>query len=108
VVKVVWVVRGVLFVFVDVEVLVFVLWDEGRVWMPRDWAAGVWVRKAKGAVVVALVSAGDVELLVSRFVVVGGGWRRERKRAICVSLRVFSAMRAAFSFWVSMSLRRRV
>ena len=36
------------------------------------------------------------------------GWSRALSRAICASLRVFSATSAAFNFWVSMSLRRRV
>lgn len=56
--NVVWVFRGVfsvaLSVDVDVvevvlfEVLVVEVEDCGRDWIPRFWAAGVWVRKAKG------------------------------------------------------------
>ena len=86
--------------------------------------AGVWVRKAKGAaaavvvvVVVELEVAAssavvvDVERLVSRFWVTGGaggaGCSRALRRVICASLRVFSATSAAWSFWVSRSLRRR-
>lgn len=80
----------------------------GRGWMPRVCAAGVCVRKAKGAEVscVPLVFAGLVDALDSRFA--GLGWRSAFKRAICASLRFFSAARAALSFCVSMSLRRRV
>lgn len=77
---------------------------------PSDCAAGVCVRKAKGAAAsmpVLLDFAGDVELRASRF---GAwlGWSSARSRAICASLRFFSATRAALSFCVSRSLRRSV
>lgn len=99
--NVVCVVNGV--VAVDVEV-----W--GRGCMPRDCAADVCVRKAKGAVASLLLSVifeGEVELRCSRLVA-GFGCSRARNLAICASLRFFSATRAALSFSVSRSLRRRV
>jgi hypothetical protein len=78
--------------------------------MPRAWAAGVCVRNAKGTspfVVPFVAFAGEVEDRGSRF---GAelGWTRARSRAICASLRFFSATRAALSFCVSISLRRSV
>lgn len=106
--NVVWVVSGAVFsVFLS---LVVEVGGVLRLCRPRDCAAGVCVRNAKGAVAFSLFccSAGDVEVLVSRLGAVLLGWRSARRRAICASLRVFSATRAAFSFWVSMSLRRRV
>lgn len=113
--NVVWVVSGG-----DVVVAALSLvW--GVVWMPRAWAAGVEERKAKGAVVVVVsvlleVSVAEVvELRVSRFGSVEeeeeeeeGGLRRDFRRAIWASLRVFSAIRAAWRVRVSRSLRRRV
>jgi hypothetical protein len=85
----------------------------GRVCMPSSCAAGVCVRNAKGAPVPFatlspfVVFAGDVELRDS---CLGAtlGCSKALNRAICASLRFFSAMRAALSFCVSMSLRRRV
>ena len=112
----VWVVSGAVFsVFWSLVVVFVVVVLGGRLCRPRDWAADVCVKKAKGALLFWFFcgSASDVEFLVSRFVVVVVvvvvlGWTSARRRAICASLRVFSAMRAAFSFCVSMSLRRRV
>ena len=75
--------------------------------MPISFAAGACVKKAKGAACPSCSLSPPVEARDSRFGNVDGV-RRARNRAICVSLRVFSARRAAFSFWVSMSLRRRV
>jgi hypothetical protein len=82
--------------------------------MPISFAAGVWVRNAKGGFPSSCLLfdvdeafEGDAEGRCSRFGAVGG-WRRAFNRAICASLRVFSATSAAFSFCVSMSLRRRV
>jgi hypothetical protein len=82
----------------------------GRGWMPRAWAAGVCVRKAKGASpceVPFVAFAGEVEDRGSRF---GAalGCKRDRNLAICASLRFFSTTSAALSFCVSMSLRRSV
>lgn len=101
--KVVCVVRGVRDSCAVVDVC-------GRGCTPSDCAAGVCVRKANGAVasaVLLLCFAGDVELGASRFGA-GFGWSSARRRAICASLRFFSATRAALSFCVSRSLRRRV
>lgn len=113
--NVVWVVSGG-----DVVVVAALSLVWGVVWMPRAWAAGVEERKAKGAVVVVVVSvllevsvAEVVELRVSRFGSVeeeeeDGGLRRDFRRAIWASLRAFSAIRAAWRVRVSRSLRRRV
>lgn len=76
-----------------VVVVVVVVVEFGKGWMPRDCAAAVCVRKAKGAL--------ESPLLVL-------GCNNARSRASCASLRFFSARRAALSFWVSTSLRRRV
>ena len=106
--KVVWVVRGVR--DSDATVAGAVEAEVGSGAMPRLCAAGVWVRKAKGAVSFCGSSAellvGDVEERGSRFDAVAG-WRSARKRAICASLRAFSATSAACSLFVSASLRRR-
>jgi hypothetical protein len=106
---VVWVVKGAVRDG-SVAVVVLVVVDCGSGATPRDWAAAVCVRKAKGAVSPCEISlegfAGDVEERGSRFGAVAG-WRRARNRAICASLRVFSATRAACSLSVSASLRRR-
>lgn len=90
--NVVWVVRGWRVepgVVVDVDVVELI-----RDWMPRFCAAGVCVRKAKGA----------LELLEGSVL----GCNKARSLASCASLRFFSARRAVLSFCVSTSLRRRV
>lgn len=90
----------------------------GRGFMPRSCEACECVRNAKGAAGFASASllcerdglVGEAEDRGSVFetVVALGevGWRRARRRAIWASLRVFSAARAAWSFCVSISLRR--
>ena len=69
----VWVVSGAVFsVFWSLVVAVVVVVLGGRLCMPRDWAAAVCVKKAKGALLFwfCCCSTGDVEFLVSRFVAV--------------------------------------
>lgn len=76
----------------------------GRAWTPRAWAAGWCVRKARGAVWLdfSLSSAVDVDVRGGCF----GGDSSARSRAICASLRFFSASSAVCSFSVSTSFRR--
>jgi hypothetical protein len=78
--------------------------------MPKAWADGVWVRNAMDAASLFPVAScegfrGEGEERGSLFSGVDG-WRRACRRAICASLRVFSARRAVWSFFVSTSLRR--
>jgi hypothetical protein len=77
--------------------------------MPSACAAGVCVKNANGASppLVPFAFAGLVEDRGSRFGTVLG-CNNTLNRAICASLRFFSATSAALSFCVSMSLRRSV
>lgn len=81
----------------------------GRGWTPSACAAGVCVRKAKGAPLSCVpfaCFAGEVE---DRGSCLGAVLccNSDRSLAICASLRVFSATRAALSFRVSTSLCRK-
>jgi hypothetical protein len=107
-VKIVCVVNGVLFSpFFSALLSPF---EEGIGWMPKLWAAGVCVRKLNVLPPSFLAPSPSelcLEFVDSRFDA-SAGWSNDLRRAICASLRVFSARRAELSFCVSISLRRRV
>jgi hypothetical protein len=83
------------------------VWGSGCT--PSACAAGVCVKNANEASpfpAPSICFAGEFDDRGSRFGTLGCS--RARNRAICASLRFFSATRASLSFLVSMSLRRSV